>query len=96
MIAVAVTYTFKPGHEDEAVAYFRELIPASRREPGCRQYVVHRAKSDPGKFFIYEQYDDEAAFDAHRASPHFERYGKNGVQTIMATREPELYIPLAE
>jgi autoinducer 2-degrading protein len=96
MIAIAVTYVFLPGHEEEAVGYFRELIPASRREPGCRMYVVHRGKDDPAKFFIYEQYDDEAAFDAHRASPHFERYGTNGIRKIAARREPELYIPLAE
>ncbi len=96
MIALAVTYTFKPGKDDEAVAYFRELIPASRKEPGCRMYVVHRGKDDPRKFFIYEQYDDEAAFDAHRASPHFQRYGKNGLQTIMETRDAQFYIPLSE
>ena len=86
MIALAVTYTFAPGKEDEAVGHFRQLIPASRAEPGCRMYVVHRGKDDPAKFFIYEQYDDQAALDAHRASPHFERYGKNGLQTIAATR----------
>jgi quinol monooxygenase YgiN len=96
MIALAVTYIFKAGHEEEAAGYFRELIPASRLEPGCRLYVVHRAKSDPAKFFIYEQYDDEAALDAHIASPHFERYGKNGIRKIAERREPELYIPLAE
>jgi quinol monooxygenase YgiN len=96
MIALAITYVFMAGHEEEAVGYFRELIPASRREPGCRMYVVHRAKSDPAKFFIYEQYDDEAAFDFHRSTPHFERYGKNGIQKIAVRREPELYIPLAE
>jgi len=96
MIALAVTYTFAPGKEDEAVGHFRQLIPASRAEPGCRMYVVHRGKDDPAKFFIYEQYDDQAALDAHRASPHFERYGKNGLQTIAATREPLLYVPLDE
>jgi len=96
MIALAVTYVFKAGHEEEAAGYFRELILASRREPGCRMYVVHRAKNDPAKFFIYEQYDDEAALEAHRSAPHFERYGKNGIQKIAERREPELYIPLAE
>ena len=94
MIALAVTYTFKPGKEDEAVEHFRHLIPASRAESGCRMYVVHRGKDDPRRFFIYEQYDDEAALDAHRNSDHFQRYGKNGLQTIMETREPMLCVPL--
>jgi quinol monooxygenase YgiN len=96
MIALAVTYTFAPGKEEAAVEYFRRLIPASRAEPGCRMYVVHRAKDDSKTFFIYEQYEDEKALDAHRNSPHFQLYGKNGLQTIMATREPTLYLPLDE
>jgi autoinducer 2-degrading protein len=96
MIALAVTYTFQPGREDEAVGYFRHLIPASRAEPGCRMYVVHRGKDDSSRFFIYEQYDDEAAFDAHVNSEHFQRYGKNGLRTIMATREATFYVPLDE
>jgi len=96
MICLAVKYTFQPGTEDRAVACLRELIPASRAEPGCRMYVVHRGKDDAAQFFIYEQYDDEAALDAHRSSPHFERYGKNGIQTIAVTREPALYVPLDE
>jgi (4S)-4-hydroxy-5-phosphonooxypentane-2,3-dione isomerase len=96
MICLAVIYTFQPGKEEEAVGYLRELIPASRKEPGCRMYVVHRGKEDPRMFFIYEQYDDEAALEAHRNSSHFQRYGKNGLQTIAATREPRLYVPLDE
>jgi len=96
MIALAVTYTFVPGKENEAVGYFRQLIPASRAEPGCRMFVVHRGKDEPAKFFIYEQYDDQAALDAHRASPHFERNVKNGLRTIAATREPLLCVPLDE
>ena len=96
MVCLAVSYTFKPGKEDEALGYFEKLIPASRREPGCRMYVVHRGKDDPRKFFIYEQYDDEAALDAHRNSEHFQRYGKDGLQTIMETREPALYTPLPD
>jgi len=59
-------------------------------------YVAHRSTSDPRKFFLYEQYDDQAALDAHRAAPHFERYVKNGLFTIIESRTPELYEPLAE
>jgi len=96
MICLAVTYTFQPGKEDEAVGYLRELIPASRKESGCRMYVVHRGKDDPAKFFIYEQYDDQAAFDAHVKSEHFQRYGMNGLRRIMETRDATFYVPLDE
>lgn len=94
MICVAVTYVIKPGHEDEAAGYFRALTEATRAEPGCRMYLAHRSTSEPGRFFLYEQYDDQAALDAHRAAPHFDRYVKNGLFTILEARSPELYEPL--
>jgi quinol monooxygenase YgiN len=96
MICVAVTYLIKPGREDEAIALFRQLIGPTRAEPGCRMYVVHRSTTEPRKFFLYEQYDDQAALDAHRASPHFDRYAKGGLFPLIESRVPELYEPLAE
>lgn len=94
MICAAVTYVIKSGHEDEAVALFVRLTAATRAEPGCRMYQPHRSPSDPRKFFLYEQYDDQAALDAHRAAPYFEQYVKNGLFTILESRTPELYEPL--
>jgi quinol monooxygenase YgiN len=91
MICLAVTYVIQAGHEDEAVALFRELIPATRAEPGCRMYLVHRSTTNARKFFLYEQYDDQLALEEHRASPHFERLVKNGLFGILESREPELY-----
>lgn len=96
MICVAVTYLIQPGHEEQAVDLFAKLTEATRAEPGCRMYQAHRSTSDPRKFFLYEQYDDQAALDAHRAAPHFERYGKSGLFTILESRNPELYEPLGE
>jgi autoinducer 2-degrading protein len=96
MICVAVTYVVKPGHEDEAVAFFRTLTEHSRAEPGCRMYLAHRSMADPRRFFLYEQYDDQAALDAHRAAAHFERYVKNGLFLIIESRSPEIYVPLGD
>ncbi|MFO0890535.1 MAG: putative quinol monooxygenase [Isosphaeraceae bacterium] len=96
MICVAVTYVVKPGHESEAVEHFRELTGHTRAEPGCRMYLAHRSTADPRKFFLYEQYDDQAALDAHRAAPHFDRHVKNGLFTIIESRAPELLEPLTD
>ncbi len=88
MICVAVAYRIVEGKESEALAMFRELAEATRREPGCRLYLLHRAASDPRTFFLYEQYDDQAALDAHRATEHFERLAKNGLWPITEDRNP--------
>ena len=57
-------------------------------------YQAHRSPTDPRKFFLYEQYDDQAALDIHRAAPHFEQYVRNGLFSILESRTPELYVPL--
>ena len=94
MICVAVTYVIQAGHESEAVELFRRLTAATRAEPGCRMYQVHRSTTEPRQFFLYELYDDQAALDAHRTAPHFAQYAKGGLFPILESRSPELYEPL--
>ena len=96
MICLAVTFVVKPGHEDEAIGLFARLTEATRAEPGCRMYLAHRSTDDPRRFFLYEQYDDRAALDAHRASDHFARLAAGGLFPIVESRTPELYEPLGE
>ncbi len=96
MICAAVTYVIKPGHEVEAAKLFRTVTEHTRREPGCRMYLAHRSTTDPRRFFLYEQYADQAALDAHRAAPHFERYVKEGLFPITESRSPELFEPLTD
>ncbi len=96
MICVAVTYIIQPGHEDEAEALLARLTEHTRAEPGCRMYLAHRLTTDPRRFFLYEQYDDQAALDAHRAATHFEQYAKGGLFLILESRTPEIYVPLTD
>jgi quinol monooxygenase YgiN len=41
------------------------------QEPGCRRFDVHQERSDATLFLLIESYADEAAFEAHRTSPHY-------------------------
>jgi quinol monooxygenase YgiN len=91
---VAVTYIVQAGRETEAVGYLRELEIASRKEPGCCLYIGQRARDNPRKFHIYEQYVDEPAFEAHRNTHHFRRFGKEGMQAIAESRDADYYEPL--
>ena len=94
MIALAVTWMAKPGQEKECAEVFRKLTAGSRSEPGCLMYLVHRHKTEPGRFFIYEQYKDEAGLDAHRAAPHFLQYARGELPKIAERVEGHLYDPL--
>jgi len=94
MVVLAVTWMAKPAHENDVAELFRKLQVASRQEPGCLMYMVHRHKADALRFFIYEQYRDDAALEAHRQSPHFQTYAIGQLRQIAERKEGELYFPL--
>ena len=94
MVVLAVTWVANPGKASEVADVFRKLEEASRREPGCLLYVVHQHREDPTRFFIYEQYADEAALEAHRLSPHFHRHVSIDLKDLAVRVQGDLYVPL--
>ena len=72
MVVLAVTWMAKAGHEAEVAATCLRNSPRNpARSPVASMYQVHRHKTEPRRFFIYEQYKDDAALEAHRTAPHF-------------------------
>jgi quinol monooxygenase YgiN len=61
---------------------------------GCLQYIVHRHHHDAARFFLYEQYLDEAALQSHRDSPHFQEYAIKALAGIGERQQGDLYQPL--
>jgi quinol monooxygenase YgiN len=92
--AVAATWRARAGEEDRIRELLKILTPLCRAEPGCRQYQAHRSTQDPRLFFIYEQYDDEAAFDAHARTDHVERYVLGDAVPRLERRERAFYDPI--
>ena len=43
-------------------------------EPGCHEFNITVSLKDPNHVFIFEVYDNAAAFEAHRATDHFKKY----------------------
>ena len=74
MYCLAVKWTIKESELDAVLAALGPLTEASRAEPGCQLYQPHRSPVDPNVIFLYEQYADEAAYQAHADSEHFKRY----------------------
>lgn len=94
MVVLAVTWMANRGHEDDVAEIFRKLQAASRQEPGCLMYVVHRHARNLEQFFIYEQYEDDAALEAHRNSSHFREFAVNSLRSNASRTGGELYVPL--
>jgi quinol monooxygenase YgiN len=65
-----------PAERANYLAAITENGDAAAKEPGCRRFDILNLASDPNHFFLYEVYDDEAAFKAHRASEHFKKYAE--------------------
>ena len=94
MVVLAVTWMANEGQEAAVADLFRYLQTESRKEPGCRQFQVHRHLEHRRRFFIYEQFDDEAALAAHRAAPHFATHAKVELPKIAERVEGHLYEPV--
>lgn len=91
---VAATYRAMEG-EEERIREILELMAApSRAEPACRFYQAHRSPEDPRVFFLYEQYDDEAGYQAHMASKHFERHIRGEAIPRLESRQRAFYLTL--
>ena len=94
MVVLAVMWMAKTGREAEVAALFAKLSEESRKEPGCAMYQVHRHRTEPRRFFVYEQYTDDAALEAHRTAAHFLQYAKKDLPKIADRVEGNLYEPL--
>lgn len=94
MVVLAVTWMAKQGHEGEVASIFAKLSEQARKEPGCIMFVAHRHKTDPRRFFIYEQYKDDAALEAHRGTPHFLQFVKKELPKVGDRIEGQLYDPI--
>ena len=75
MLVVLVHVTVKR----EMLAEFERAILANAdgartKEPGCVRFDVNQKEDDPTAWLFYEVYRDGAAFETHRASPHFGAY----------------------
>ena len=71
---VLVELHAKPEKVEEFATYVDRHSAWSRQEPGCRAFDVCQDAENPAVFHLYEVYDDEAAYQAHRAMPYHPRF----------------------
>lgn len=74
MFAVTVIFKVKPGQMEVFLPLMVENARKSKaEEAGCQVFDVCRG-DDPDVVFLYEVYDDRAAFDVHLESAHFKSF----------------------
>ena len=88
---IAVRWTITPGEEATVHALAESMLAPSNAEPGCDAYILHTDTADPSALFLYEQYTDEAAFQAHCDSPHFVSIVAGQIFPLLSDRRLEIY-----
>jgi quinol monooxygenase YgiN len=91
---VTAKWTAKEGEEDRIARICDEMTEPSRAEPGNHFYQAHRSPEQPRLFYLYEQYEDEAGYQAHTDSEHFTRLVKGEAIPNLESREREFYVTL--
>lgn len=92
---VIATWVAKEGEEQACRDILQVMTPLTRAEPGCQQYVALEQKDDPRTFVLYEVYEDEAAFQAHRESDHFKEHVLGDAVNRLEQRFARFYEPLS-
>ena len=87
---LVVNLKVKPENVEAFMAKLFDNAREARKEPGCRQFEVLVDPKDRGKVMLFEVYDDERAFEAHQATPHFKKYLAEAVP-LLASRERQVF-----
>ena len=74
MYVIVGLHTIRPEHVGEYIEQVSVHAANSRAEPGCARYEVLRDLDAPNVFALIEVFEDEAAFERHRAADHYERW----------------------
>ena len=72
MVAIWVKARIKPELRQKFLQAIEvDALGSERDEPGCLRFNVLQDAQDKDVYYFYEVYKDEAAIEAHRATPHY-------------------------
>jgi quinol monooxygenase YgiN len=84
-----------PGRGDDLKAHLLALAAPTRAESGCILYDLYQSPNEPHEFMRFEIWQDAAALERHKQTPHlrasFEKRQREGWTTRILTwqRVPE-------
>ena len=70
MLIVAGTVRIPPENVQGLRPHMRTMLAASQAEDGCLDYNYAEDMTEPGLIHVFERWRDQAALDAHFATPH--------------------------
>ena len=92
IVCVAAHFRAQAGQEETVRLLLLQAAAAVRAaEPGNLLYTAHQDPKNPAQFFIYEQYADQTALEAHRNSPHYQDLVVKQIGPLLAERTVTFY-----
>ncbi|AQT97479.1 MULTISPECIES: putative quinol monooxygenase [Pseudomonas] len=73
LVSIAVLKA-KPGQQQALKQGLLALVEPTRTEPGNLDYVLFELRDEPGTFYMREAFKNQAALDAHFATPYFKAF----------------------
>jgi quinol monooxygenase YgiN len=75
VVIILVEVQINPEKREEFLAAIKEnAISCEADEEGCSRFDILQDKANEDTYYYYEVYRDEAAVQAHRETPHFQKY----------------------
>jgi quinol monooxygenase YgiN len=95
-IALFVSLKVKPDQRDRFLQVAEDDSTSSVRDEGggCLRFDVYQDNEDQNRFYFHEVYRDQAALDAHRTMPHYERWAKASAEVLAEPAERHVYTVL--
>jgi autoinducer 2-degrading protein len=88
MLAMWVKVRIKPEQRKRFLEAIEvDALGSERDEPGCLRFNVLQDERDEDVYYFYEVYKDQAALEAHRATPHYATW-RTAVDTLAGPAEP--------
>lgn len=73
-VRIVAPLTIKSEFVEEVTPALLAIVAASREEPGCLQYDLHREIGSANSFVFYERWRSEEAIELHEGSAHFQHF----------------------
>jgi quinol monooxygenase YgiN len=70
-IAIVATIATRTEYRSSIEVALLTAVAATREEPGCEQYTLHRLPADPNTFVMIERWRDQESLDHHAGAHAF-------------------------
>ena len=91
MIVVVGQFRFPVDRMDEARPAMRQVIEATRAEPGCVQYNYGEDVLDPGLIRVSELWQSREHLNAHMQTAHMAQWQRERAELGLSEREIMVY-----